>query len=391
VSGPGGAGLFLYENRFAARTRLVALALIVGTAFIGQPHPGTSGHGLVILISLAVAALTLAMLSTGASPPRELALAVMAALAAGTLAGYEPTVGTAILLLFVGLSAGASATFGTGAAVSALAVLTTTLSVVASGEGTGTISMGAIAVVGFLAASGRRQYALRAEEMELRLADAERARSEHARAAALAERATAAREIHDILAHSLGALVLQLDALGAVLDAPTTDRARSVELLGRARALAVDGLNETRQAVGTLRTDAPPLLDGLRQLVAHTPGATLEITGAPRAVAADVAVALRRTTQEGLANAHKHAPGSVIHVAIDFDDAEVTASVTDSGGVRGAVPGSVANTGGGYGLDGLRDRAELIGGTLSAGAEGTGWRVTLRAPVDPRRPDVATP
>ena len=58
---------------------------------------------------------------------------------------------------------------------------------------------------------------LRAEEAELRLADAERAREEHARAAALAERANAAREIHDILAHSLGALVLQLDALDAVL------------------------------------------------------------------------------------------------------------------------------------------------------------------------------
>jgi hypothetical protein len=76
-----------------------------------------------------------------------------------------------------------------------------------------------VAVVGFLAAAGRKQYVLRAEEAELRLADAERAREEHARAAGLAERANAAREIHDILAHSLGALVLQLDALDAVLGA----------------------------------------------------------------------------------------------------------------------------------------------------------------------------
>ena len=124
-----------------------------------------------------------------------------------------------------------------------------------------------VAVVGFLAAAGRKQYVLRAEEAELRLADAERAREEHARAAALAERANAAREIHDILAHSLGALVLQLDALDAVLDGETPDHGRAVELLARARALAVEGLNEARQAVGTLRTDAPPLIDALRQLV----------------------------------------------------------------------------------------------------------------------------
>ena len=156
-----------------------------------------------------------------------------------------------------------------------------------------------MAVVGFLAAAGRKQYVLRAEEAELRLADAERAREEHARAAALAERANAAREIHDILAHSLGALVLQLDALDAVLDGETPDHGRAVELLARARALAVDGLSEARQAVGTLRTDPPPLIDGLRHLVDATPGSALEITGAPRPISAEVSVALRRTAQEG--------------------------------------------------------------------------------------------
>ena len=165
----------------------------------------------------------------------------------------------------------------------ALAVLITALSVLASGQGTANISVGAVAVVGFLAAAGRKQYVLRAEEAELRLADAERAREEHALAAALAERANAAREIHDILAHSLGALVLQLDALDAVLGAEHPDRDRAAELLGRARALAVGGLSEARQAVGTLRTDTPPLIDGLQQLV---DAGALEVSGTPRAISA---------------------------------------------------------------------------------------------------------
>jgi signal transduction histidine kinase len=177
-----------------------------------------------------------------------------------------------------------------------------------------------VAVVGFLAAAGRKQYVLRAEEAELRLADAERAREEHARAAALAERANAAREIHDILAHSLGALVLQLDALDAVLDAEHPGPpSRADELLARARALAVEGLSEARQAVGTLRTDTPPLIDGLRQLVdAGAHGGSLEISGTPRAISAEGAVALRRTAQEGLTNAAKHAPGAAPKVSSPF-------------------------------------------------------------------------
>ena len=78
---------------------------------------------------------------------------------------------------------------------------------------------------------------LRAEEAELRLADAERAREEQARAAGLAERANAAREIHDILAHSLGALVLQLDALDAVLDVEAPEQEfRAAELLAQGPA-----------------------------------------------------------------------------------------------------------------------------------------------------------
>jgi signal transduction histidine kinase len=221
---------------------------------------------------------------------------------------------------------------------------------------------------------------LRAEEAELRLADVERAREEHARAAGLAERANAAREIHDILAHSLGALVLQLDALEAVLSTDAEPNGRAAAILSRARGLAVQGLSEARQAVGSLRSDPPPLADALRQLIETVEGGSFEIVGPPRPLAADVAVALRRTAQEGLTNAAKHAPGSVPTVRLVFSADDVALTVADTGSIEAQAPGPLADLGGGYGLEGLRERAELIGGTLTSGPHAGGWRVQLRVP-----------
>jgi signal transduction histidine kinase len=386
----GANSLFLYDSRVARAARLVALAVIVGTAFVGHPHASLSGHGLVILVSLIVAAITQLMITLQSTGRWALPYIVVSALSCSVLAGFEPTVGTAILMVFVGLSAGANFSFGTGGVVTALAVVVTALSVLISGQGVGNISVGVVAVVGLLAAAGRKQYLLRAEEAELRLADAERAREEHALAAALAERANAAREIHDILAHSLGALVLQLDAMDAVLGAEKPDHVRAAELLARARALAVGGLNEARQAVGTLRNDAPPLIDGLRQLVDATPGSSLEIAGNPRALSAKAAVALRRTAQEGLTNAAKHAPGSCAKVQLHYLPAEVVLTVTDAGGAHNAAPGILAETGGGYGIEGLQERAELLGGTLTAGPVLDGWQVMLRVPDDQRHTERQT-
>ena len=188
--------------------------------------------------------------------------------------------GTAILLILVGLDVGTNLDVGPGAVVIALAVVTEAIGVLASGQPTGESGLGLVALVGFLAGTARKQYVLRAEEAELRLADAERAREEHARAVGLAERANAAREIHDILAHSLGALVLQLDALDAVLGTETPTQ-KAAQLLSRARGLAVDGLDEARQAVGTLRATRLPLVDALRELVDTNGMRTLDISGHP--------------------------------------------------------------------------------------------------------------
>ncbi len=183
---------FLYEGRYARIARLLAVAVITGTAFIGQPRPSWSGDGLVILISLVVAVACQVIATTspsGHSSRWVLTRIVVEAVSCGVLVGYDPAVGTAILLIFVGLDAGASLDLGPGGVVTGLAVVTTAIATLSSGQATDNVSLGSVVVIGFLAAAGRKQYMLRADQAELRLADAERAREEHARAAGLAERA----------------------------------------------------------------------------------------------------------------------------------------------------------------------------------------------------------
>jgi signal transduction histidine kinase len=383
VSGGAAGYQFLYDGRHAKTARLVAIAVIVASSCANRPHPGWSGHGLVILVSLTVVAAmqVAAAVFPAVTGPRAAGRATLGALGGGLLVGYDPAIGTALLLIFVGLDIAASLDMAAGLVLIGVAVITTVIGVLAAGQDTSNISLGTVVFIGFLAAAGRKQYMLRAEEAELRLVDAERAREEHARAARLAERANAAREIHDILAHGLGALVLQLDALDALLGAETLDRTRATELVARSRALAVEGLREARQAVGTLRSDPPPLVDGLRELLESSEAHTLEITGTPRALPPELSVAVRRTAQESLSNIAKHAPGATARVQLAFDVHEIVLTVTDSGRPDGRAPSPLADTGGGYGIEGLRERAGLLGGSLTAGSDGDGWQVRLRVPV----------
>ena len=130
-----------------------------------------------------------------------------------------------------------------------------------------------------------RSYRVQAEQSDVLLAKSEQLRQEQGRAATLDERNRIAREIHDVLAHSLGALSVQIQAARAVLtDQRDVDRA--VELLGQAQRMTTEGLVETRRALQALRTDTPPLPDGLAELSAvhqlrYRAPVSFEVTGAP--------------------------------------------------------------------------------------------------------------
>ncbi len=198
----------------------------------------------------------------------------------------------------------------------------------------------------------------------------------------LAERAHIAREIHDILAHSLSAQLVHLEGARLLIAGGRTDEA--LDRVERARGLARSGLEETRRALATLRGDIRPIDEVLRELagehrVLGDARCEVTITGRRRELDAKANLAVIRTAQEALTNVRKHAPGADVAVELRYLDGWCELEVTDTGGTREA--GSLASLGGGYGLVGMRERAELIGGTLGAGPDGKGFRVLLRVPL----------
>lgn len=216
----------------------------------------------------------------------------------------------------------------------------------------------------------------------LAAAQAQRARESEAREAALIERGRIAREIHDVLGHSLSGIALQLDMADALHDSGRDDEA--IAAVRRARALAVDSIGETRRAVHALREDTLALTETLRQLAEHS-AVGLTITGEAGLVGAETTHTMVRAAQEALTNAAKYAPAAERTMSLAFTTDRVTLSVRN-GPATGASRGDLAG-GTGVGLVGLRERAALLGGTLQA--EPTpqgGWTVEVELPRCPRSP-----
>ncbi|MCX4577996.1 histidine kinase [Streptomyces sp. NBC_01571] len=208
------------------------------------------------------------------------------------------------------------------------------------------------------------------------LAQERAARAAEAQSAALAERARIAREIHDVLAHSLSAQMVHLEAARLLIERGG-DRETILERVVAARGMAREGLAETRQALSALRGEMSPVEEFLGELVATSDGADVTVTGERQLLPAEASQAVRRVAQEALTNVRKHAPGAKVHVRLEYGEHEVTLAVRDSGG----APGELGAAGAGYGLLGMRERAELLGGSLEAGPDEEGFVVTLKVPV----------
>ncbi|WP_328902773.1 histidine kinase [Streptomyces sp. NBC_00441] len=213
---------------------------------------------------------------------------------------------------------------------------------------------------------------LLAQERAARVAEAERA--------ALDERSRIAREIHDVLAHSLSAQLVHLEAARLLIEREPAGEFRDqvLQRVVAARSMAREGLSETRQALSALRGEVSPVEDFLRQLVTAEP-AEVRVEGTRRTLTAQASQAVRRVAQEALTNVRKHAPGARVQLRLEYQPDFVVLEVKDSGG-RGPEA-DLAVSGSGYGLLGMRERAELLGGTLEAGPGKEGFVVSLRVPA----------
>ncbi len=239
---------------------------------------------------------------------------------------------------------------------------------------------------GLITGRNRADYRVQADQAAMLLAQQKQLQAEQRRAEVLDERARIAREIHDVLAHSLGALGIQIQAARAVLsDHGNLEQAG--DLLATAQQMAAEGLVETRRAIHALRTDTRPLDEELARVSdtyaqRYHVAVSFDSGGDPAPLPPEATVALLRTAQEALVNAAKHATGQRVAVRLDYGDADIQLTVSNDlpTGAADAVPGGLGTVNGGYGLTGMRERLRLLDGTLEAGRRDDQWIVTAQLP-----------
>lgn len=382
------------NHRTATLIRLLGLVAISWTVFASDHPPGTSGRGLVVSISYALS--TIAWLIWTAQPKDEtLATAThyVMAVAGAVLLGAAPSSAASAFVFVAAVSAGVREPLAQASLVTLCAILALAVSVLLyDGSGLGLLAYSLGYAAATLAASNARQSTMRADQAELLLAQTQRAHEEQVQIARLQESTRIAREIHDVLAHSLAGLTIALEATASRIE----QGAENEEILMRVRRaheLARDGLSETRRAVGALRGDDPPrsvpVAGGIEALVAEYRSAsdarvTVTVDGELAPLAGEAAQTLVRAVQESLTNVSKHAPRAPVTIALHASgrSGPVTLRVVNGPPPGGGPDPGLSTSGGGYGLRGMRERAEGLGGSFAAGpTDDGGWQVRIEIPV----------
>ena len=333
-------------------------------------HPGPGAEQFAALIVAGMA-----WVAWLAAPHSRVAMAALAVLGAAGGVASTVTPGGLIFVGVVAAGAGARWELFRAAGIAAAGPFGFTCAALAVGMFPGRLAPAcAVCLIGLVSGAGRRQMAERVRQATLIALADERAEVATREAALAAERNQLGRELHDVLAHTLGALSVQLCALDALA---TTD-ATPDELRGqieRIHTLVDEGLDEAHQAVRALRGHPQPIADELARLCDQH-GAAFTVSGTPRPVSAEAHLALYRVAQESLTNAARHAPGSPVTVEASFGSGAATLTV------RNPVCDPPAETkNGGYGLSGMRERVLLAGGHCHAGSTDQGWQVTASIPV----------
>jgi signal transduction histidine kinase len=243
--------------------------------------------------------------------------------------------------------------------------------------------------ISWLAGFALRERAEQVEAAELRAALAERERDAAARIAVAEERARIARELHDIVAHAVSVMVLQVGAVRHKLPrALDEDR----DALARVEQAGRTALVEMRRLLGAMRREgdslelAPqPGLDGLDSLLADVGSAglpvELHVEGDPFPLPRAIDLSAYRIVQEGLTNSLKHAHAGRADVTVRYHTDQLELEVADDGAGAGTTDGL------GHGLVGIRERVKIYGGEMNAGTQpGGGFVLSARLPVDRVQP-----
>jgi len=224
------------------------------------------------------------------------------------------------------------------------------------------------------------------EEFDERAAELVRARDEHARIAVADERRRIARELHDVIGHSISVMGLQAGAVRSVL---REDQQRERDALLRVERTGREAVGEMRRLIGLLRPEEngvgqpTPSLRRVEQLVSEMQTAGLAVRlrmrGDLDTMSAGVDLAGYRVLQEALTNALKHAPGANVEASVVCTDEGLQIDVIDDGNASAASPSEHV----GHGLLGMRERVALYGGELITGPrDGAGFAVHARLPLE---------
>ena len=395
----------MFQGVAAWVVRAIGLVVIGVLTFTEPPHvAGGTPTQLVAFIGLCVGEAVWALGEVkrlpGSSarylwPGSAMLMVVMACLGATAAGGGTFMIAIAILAM-LGLTAELSLT--TALIAGALGTLVSEIGGIAFNESIGTfVGFPLLLAVGLLFGRNRAESRIRVEQSAVLLAQQKQLQVEQRRADVLDERARLAREIHDVLAHSLGALSIQIQTARALI----TDRGDTegaLDALTAAQRMASDGLVETRRAVHALRVDTLPLHEELARAAAehgarHHVLVHCDIEGEPRPVQPDATVALLRTAQEALVNAAKHAPGAEVDVCLAYQADAVRLVIANdlAGGADDETRPRMETVDGGYGLTGMRERLKLLRGTLEVGPVGDRWIVTADLPLNLQAPLKAAP
>jgi signal transduction histidine kinase len=368
-----------------AAVALVLFAAALLEAWLNDlPGPAVATTIAVVLTTLPLAWRTAAPVAMVAVTTGSFAIAVILGLPTGPL--LVPLLAPLVAVYSVGVHSAPRAL------IAAAALSLTASSVAAAADPSGRISDIGYTAAGTLAALavGRavREMGFEADTLEARAAKLERERDEKARAAVAAERARIARELHDVIGHSISVMGVQAGAVRRVL-APELQREReallAVERTGR------DAVTEMRRLLGFLRPDddekephpePPPTLKRLDDLLTEMRRAGLDVDlrveGELGDLSAGLALAAFRILQEAFTNALRHAPGARVRAALRRTPGELQIEVVDDGNERSRG----SRDGGGYGLVGMRERVALYGGTFEAGPRPKrGFAVVARLPM----------